>query len=74
MSFFYNATIKPPTALAKSFRCNFTVTGDVPDINLVTVCSSTVNVYTLHDHSIELKANSQFNDKIVECIAIPVPA
>ncbi len=73
MSFFYNATIKHPTALARSFKCTFTSTNDVADTNLITVCSNTISVYTLRDHSIELKTNSQFNDKIVECIAVPVP-
>ena len=31
-----------------------------------------LNVYTLEDYSVEPKVNSQFNDKIVECIPISV--
>ena len=38
----------------------------------MTVCSNTINVYTLEDYSIEPKVNSHFNDKIVECIPISV--
>ena len=72
-SFFYNATIKHPTAITKSFKCHFTSTEEKVEENLVTICSNTINIYTLEERSIELKLNSQFNDKIVECIPIPVP-
>ena len=70
---FYNASVKPATAVIKSFSCNFSTTNDEPDTNLVTVCSNQLNVYSLEATSIDLKVNSQFNDKIVECIPISVP-
>lgn len=73
-TFFYNATIKHPTAITKSFTCHFTKNDEGKvETNLVTICSNTLNVYTLEEHTIELKLNSQFNDKIVECIPITVP-
>jgi hypothetical protein len=72
-SFFYNATIKHPTAVTQSLKCNFTYTDDTLDTNLVTVCSNLLKIYTLRDQAITFKLNSQFNDKIVECIAIPTP-
>lgn len=73
-TFFYNATVKPPTAILKSFTCHFTSTLDKLDTNLVTICGNTLNVFTLEHNTIDLKINSQFNDKIVECISIPVPS
>lgn len=69
-SFFYNATIKPPTAVIQSLKCNFTFTDDILDTNLVTVCSNVLRIYTIRDSAITFKLNSQFNDKIVECVAI----
>ena len=72
-SYFYNASIKPATAITKSLLCHFTTTNDKVDTNLVTICSNTLNIYSLEQHSIELKLNSQFNDKIIDCIAVPVP-
>jgi len=72
-SYFYNATIKYPTAITKSFKCHFTSKGDKKDTNLITICSNTLNIYTLEENTIELKLNSQFNDKIVECIPITIP-
>ena len=73
-TFFYNATVKPPSAILKSFTCHFTMTQEKLDTNLVTVQGNTLNVYTLEQHTIDMKINSQFNDKIVECIPVPVPA
>jgi len=72
-SYFYNATIKHATAVTQSLRCNFTYTDDTLDTNLVTVCSNLLKIYTLRDQAITFKINSQFNDKIVECVAIPTP-
>ena len=73
-TFFYNATVKPPSAILKSFTCHFTMTQEKLDTNLVTVQGNMLNVYTLEQHTIDMKINSQFNDKIVECIPVPVPA
>ena len=72
-SYFYNASIKPATAITKSLLCHFTTTNGKIDTNLVTVCSNTLNIYSLEEHSVELKLNSQFNDKIIDCIAVPLP-
>jgi len=73
-SYFYNATIKHATAITKSLLCRFTTTNGKIDQNLVTVCSNTLNIYSLEEHSIDLKTNSTFHDKILDCIAVRVPA
>ena len=72
-SYFYNASIKSATAITKSLLCRFTTTNGKVDQNLVTVCSNSLNIYSLEQHSIDLKQNSTFNDKILDCIAVRVP-
>lgn len=73
-SYFYNATVKQPTAIPNCFTCHFTQSeSGAPETNLVTVCSNTLSVFTLEEHEIKFRTNSQFNDKIVECIPVPVP-
>ena len=72
--YFYNASIKPATAITKSLLCRFTTTNGKIDQNLVTVCSNNINIYSLEQHSIEIKTNSTFHDKILDCIAVRVPA
>ena len=71
-SYFYNASIKPATALLKTLLCRFTTTNGRLDQNLITVCSNIINIYSLEQNSIELKINSPFNDKIIDCVAVPV--
>lgn len=46
-SYFYNASIKPATALLKTFLCRFTTTNGKLDQNVITVCSNIINIYSL---------------------------
>ena len=76
--FFYNATIKQPSAVTKAIKAKFTCSiADQPgamsslDTNLITICSNVLKVYTLTNNSMDLRMSQSFNDKIIDVLAVP---